>query len=143
MKIRIILIMILDISITWGQGKMIILQEKAPFTLESAVISSTESEKPDNVSMSLKNNNSQEKRRIKQQMRVAKALSIPLLILGYTCIGSGFLTSLTGFIVDDTAFAQTISITSVSTMGGGMVLIIPGHIFLKRKRRLEKELKKM
>ena len=134
---RIILIIILAISLTRGQGKMIILQEKAPFTLGTAVISSTESEKPENVSLSLKT--LQEKRRIKKQIRVAKAISIPLLIVGYACIGSGFLTNLAGYIVDD----SVVGITAVSTMGGGVALVIPGHIFLKRKRRLEKELKKM
>ena len=129
--------MILAISITWGKGKMILLQEKAPFTLEPASISSTKSEKPEHVSISLKS--LKEKRRIKKQIRAAKAISIPLIIVGYACIGSGFVTNLAAYIVDE----PVVGITAISTMGGGVVLVIPGHIFLKRKRRLEKELKKI
>ena len=129
--------MILAISITRGQVKMIMLQEKAPFTLEPAALRSAESEKPQTASISLKS--LQEQRRIQKQIRVAKAISIPLIAVGYACIGSGFLTNLAGYLVDD----PVVGITALSTMGGGVVLVIPGHIFLKRKRRLEKEMKKM
>ena len=129
--------MIINISITWGQRKLILLQENAPFTLETALMSSTESEKLENASISLKS--LQEQRRIKKQIRVAKAISIPLIAVGYACIGSGFVTNLAGYIVDE----PVVGITAVSTMGGGVVLVIPGHIFLRRKRRLEKELRKM
>lgn len=139
MNNTIILIMIFSVSIIWGQGKTVVLPEKTPFTLNAAVLRSIEPEKPENVPVSQKSYSLQDKRRIKKKIRVAKSLSIPFLILGYTCIGAGFITNLTGYIVDE----PIVDITAISTMGGGVVLVIPGHIFLKRKRRLEKELKEM
>ncbi len=90
-------------------------------------------------------------RRKRKMQRAFKNASIPLLIAGYVILGAGVITNLTAYLMynqsedypeEDTDQGQIESIVGLSCIGGGLVLVIPGHIFSSRSKKLKQELEK-